>query len=72
MSADEIQSIRDALHRIEIAIVGDPAHGHRGLVARMDAVEKTQSEHGKRFILWGGIATGLSIAVTQLKIRLFG
>lgn len=45
MSTEEIQSIRDSLHRIELALVGDPAMGNKGLVARMSEVEKEASEN---------------------------
>ena len=41
MSADEIQSIRDSLTRIEVAIRGDEGMGSDGIV-------KTQKSHGKR------------------------
>lgn len=72
MSADELQTIRETLHRIEVAVSGDPKHGHRGLVARVESTEKKQEEHDKKLILWGGIVTGLSIAITHFKLRLFG
>ena len=71
MSADEIQSIRESLHRIEVAIIGDKSLGHRGLASRMEAVEACVSEHNRKLILWGGIVTGLSLAATQFKSILF-
>lgn len=39
MSVEEIQSIRESLHRIETALVGDPAMGNKGIVARLNETE---------------------------------
>jgi hypothetical protein len=72
MSTDEIQSIRESLHRIEIAIVGDPSMGHRGIAARMDAVEKCVDSQGKRLLLWSGIVAGASVIITHFKVKIFG
>ena len=72
MSADELQTIRETLHRIEVAVTGDPTHGHRGIVVRLADVEKAQDEQGRKLILWGGIITGLSLAITHFKLRIFG
>ena len=72
MSVEEIQSIKDSLHRIEQALMGDPTMGHRGIVSRLETVEQQQNEQGKKLILWGGIAAGVSIALTHLKTKVFG
>lgn len=72
MSADEIQSIRESLHRIEKAIVGDPSMGHRGLASRMDVVEKMVDQQGRKLILWSGIVAGASVIITHFKVKLFG
>lgn len=39
MSADEITAMKAQLDRIELALVGDPAMGHTGLVGRQAATE---------------------------------
>lgn len=72
MSTEEIQSIRESLHRIEKAIVGDPDMGHKGLAERMTAVEAKADHNDRKLLVWGGIATGVSVVITHLKIKLFG
>jgi hypothetical protein len=72
MSADEIQSIRDSLHRIEKAIIGDPAMGHRGIAARVDAIEKLVEAHGRKLLWWSGIVAGASVIITHWKVKIFG
>ena len=72
MSTEEIQSIRDALHRIEIAITGDPAMGHRGLTSRIADVEKAQEGVERKLLLWSGMITGAWFVLSQLKSRFFG
>lgn len=72
MSAEEIQSIRESLHRIEKAIIGDPDMGHKGIAARMDAIEKIVDAQGKKLLLWSGIVAGASVIITHFKVKLFG
>ena len=72
MSTEEIQSIRESLHRIEKALIGDPEMGHKGIAARVDAIEKTVEAHGKKLLLWSGIVAGASVLITHWKIKLFG
>ncbi len=72
MSTEEIQSIRDSLHRIETAIVGDPGMGHKGLAQRMTDVEAKTDASARKLILWTGIATGASVVVTHFKTKIFG
>jgi len=72
MSAEEIQSIRESLHRIEKAIIGDPDMGHKGIAARVDAIEKIVDAQGKKLLLWSGIVAGASVIITHFKVKLFG
>ena len=72
MSADEIQSIRESLHRIEKAIVGDPQMGHKGLAQRVTDVEVKADTSDRKLLVWGGIATGVSVVITHLKTKIFG
>lgn len=72
MSAEEIQSIRESLHRIEKAIIGDPDMGHKGIAARVDAIEKVVDAQGKKLLLWSGIVAGASVIITHFKVKLFG
>lgn len=72
MSTEEIQSIRESLHRIEKAIVGDPAMGHKGIAERLSIVETKADNNDRKLLVWGGIATGVSVVVTHFKTKLFG
>jgi len=72
MSTEEIQSIRESLVRIEKAIVGDPAVGHKGLAQRVTDVEVKADAADRKLLMWGGIATGASVVITHLKGKLFG
>jgi hypothetical protein len=71
MSADELATIKETLHRIEKAIVGDREMGQRGIVVRLDELEKHIAEHDKKMVLWGGIITGCVFALTHLKDKFF-
>lgn len=72
MSTEEIQSIRESLHRIEKAIIGDPDMGHKGIAARVDDIEKKVEAHGRKLLLWSGIVAGASVILTHFKTKLFG
>ncbi len=72
MSADELASIRESLHRIEKAIIGDPDVGHKGIAARVDDIEKKVEAHGRKLLLWSGIVAGASVIITHWKAKIFG
>jgi hypothetical protein len=40
LEPDDIKDIKDALKRVEDALLGDPGMGHRGLVERLAEVER--------------------------------
>jgi len=66
-----VESMKDAIHRIEKAIVGDLDMGHAGIAKRLYEVEKCTHEHSMRFYVWGGIASGIAVIVTHFKNKLF-
>lgn len=79
MSHDEMDSIRASLDRIERALTGDAAMGSKGIAQRLDDVEaRAQAQAARtdalerKLITWGGIATGASVVITHLKVKLFG
>lgn len=72
MSADELTSIRESLHRIELAVTGDSAVGHKGLAQRMEEAEAKIACSERRLLVWSGIATGAAVIITHLKLKLFG
>jgi hypothetical protein len=76
MSTDELSSIKEALNRIEKALVGDPEMGHTGIADRLKAVEMQARETDRKLLLWSGIFTGIwmfiSIFVGWLKSKLSG
>ena len=55
------------LRSIDAAISGDEDMGHEGLAHRMARCERRTDDHEKKFWIWGGIATGLSFALTELR-----
>jgi hypothetical protein len=72
MSADEIASIRESLHRIEQALVGDPQMGHKGIAQRLSDVEKTTEEHSRKLWIWTGMGAGIGVALSHIKSKIFG
>lgn len=61
----EMQNIKESVNRIESALVGDSKLGHTGFAERIALVEKKTDEMDKKLILWGGVATGISVAITK-------
>jgi hypothetical protein len=66
MSADEIQSIRDSLKRIETALMGDEL-GNRGVVPRLSDAEKKLEIHDRKFLQWGTILTVTGTIIMFIK-----
>lgn len=75
MSQEELSSIKDALNRIEKALVGDPEMGHTGIAERLRSVEAQAHATERKLLLWSGAFTGgwmlMSVLVTWLKGKLF-
>lgn len=67
MSADEMQIIKESLSRIEVALMGDPKMGNKGIVVRLSEVEA----EARANTAWretvkakvGLLATGVSLLV---------
>lgn len=76
MSTEELSSIKEALNRIEKALVGDPAMGHIGIADRLRAVEAQAHETDRKLLLWSGVFTGIwmfiSVIFSWLKSKLSG
>jgi hypothetical protein len=75
MSQEELSSIKEALTRIEKALVGDPEMGHTGIAERLKSVEAQAQETDRKLLLWSGIFTGawmlISLLLTYVKSKLF-
>jgi len=75
MSQEELSSIKEALNRIEKALVGDPEMGHTGIAERLKSVEAQAQETDRKLLLWSGIFTGawmlISLLLTYVKSKLF-
>jgi hypothetical protein len=67
----DVTAMKDAVHRIEKAIVGDLDMGHKGIAKRLYDVERKTHEHSMRFYVWGGITTGAAIIIGHFKNKLF-
>ena len=70
--ADRIGQMERQLAEVHRAVVGDPQLGHRGLVARMEAVEKSDAAQDRKFISWSGVVLGALFVLQFLKEKLFG
>lgn len=44
--------------RLEVAIVGDPAMGNKGVIKRIEDLEKDQKTSEKKMIIFGAAGTG--------------
>ena len=60
------------LNEIHVALVGNKALGHRGLVDRVERVEKKAEQHDHKLIAWGGITVGAVAVFEAVKGKLFG
>ena len=69
MSSDELATIKEALHRIEQAIVGDEKMGQRGIVQRLTDLERKIEAHDKFRRINGvsEIVTGAVFGLTHLR-----
>ena len=69
---DAIVGIQSRVDEVHTALVGNPTLGHRGLVERVDAVEKTAERHDRKLLVWGAILTAAGSVVgvvAQLFIK---
>ena len=79
MNPDEIQTIHSRLDKQDVvlqeirgALVGNTALGHRGIVARVETLEKDSSEHSRKLVLAGGVIIGAQAAYQFVKSKLGG
>ena len=71
MSANDLELLHHKLDEIHVALVGNPAMGHKGLVSRMEDVEKTQAEHGRKFLIATGAIAAFTLMFDWVKGKLF-
>lgn len=67
MNDEEKQMLRE----VHTAIVGNPTLGHKGLVERVDVLEKNDAKQEARFIQWGGAVMAAGVLLTYLKDKIF-
>lgn len=72
MSADEIQELKAQVREIHAAIVGNEAMGHRGIAARLTAVEDQGRDHSRKFYTLAGVFTGVNLIIAWAKMRILG
>ena len=65
MTSESFDKLTESVERIERAIVGDKVMGHRGLVDRVEHIERKLMAHEKQLWKWIG---GLSLLVVILPI----
>ncbi len=56
---NEVRQCRKETYEIKLALSGNSRLGHRGLVARLEQVESQVDRFNKKFLVWGGIVTGV-------------
>ena len=57
MTPENFEKLQESVDRIERAIVGDKAMGHRGIADRIEWVERKVAGHEKQILKWiGGLA----------------
>lgn len=61
-----IEEIRSDLKSLREAIGGNEL-GNSGLIKRVTSLEESNRQHTQRFILWGGIVTGIGFALQYVK-----
>ena len=71
MTPDSFDKLQESVDRIERAIVGDKAMGHRGIADRIEWVERKVAGHEKQLLKWMGGLTVVAIAVPLLTKYLF-
>lgn len=57
----------ESITRVERALSGDSAVGHRGIVQRIDAVETKVETHDRKLLVWGSLLTAVGIAANFAK-----
>lgn len=67
-----IISMHGGMSELKGALVGNDALGHKGLVGRMERVEKAVDGHDKKLLTWGGIITGAMAAFEFLRHKMGG
>ena len=71
MTPEKFDALQESVDRIERAIVGDKAMGHRGIADRIEWVERRVTGHEKQILRWMGGLTVIAIAVPLLTKYLF-
>lgn len=71
MTPENFNRLQESVDRIERAIVGDPKMGHRGIVDRMEWIERKVAGHEKQILKWMGAITVLGILIPIIVKHLF-
>lgn len=61
-----LQDIENTVKRIELALIGNPSLGQKGLVERISALEAEVEAHKQKLLTWGGVITGVVFALQFL------
>jgi hypothetical protein len=64
MTPDAFDKLHSSVQRIEKAIVGDEAMGHKGIVERLEDMEHRLNAHEKKLLKWGGGFVGAGVVVS--------
>lgn len=69
---EQLRAIRETQQEIRTALIGNPALGHKGLVARVEAVEQLTERHDRKLLVWGGIVSAAVVAAQFLQEKILG
>lgn len=70
--AEQLREIRDTQQEIRTALIGNPKLGHKGLVARVEAVEQLAERHDRKLLVWGGIVSAAVVTAQFLQEKILG
>lgn len=69
---EQLRAIRDTQQEIRTALIGNPALGHKGLIARVEAVEQLADRHDRKLLVWGGIVSAFVVTAQFLQEKILG
>lgn len=68
---DRLIYIEETVRDIKTALVGNKL-GVKGIVPRLDDVERAVDSHDRKLLVWGSGFTALWLAIVAFKDKLFG
>lgn len=67
---DVLSEMRSSMREIKTALVGKPELGQKGVIPRLEEVEKVQADHTKKIIWISAAVGGASVSLSSLAEKL--